>query len=101
MLGAALSMLAIASSAHESVTVRQFALTTSEGQSIFHKDFDRRQLADVSDNLKLAFHAVGEKFQFEFKPSSVFADDATVKMTGNVRIYMQCSMYALAHTFPK
>ena len=87
MLAAALYILGIAHKPDESITVRSFTLLTSNGENVFHDDFDRRRLADNSDSsLALKFHAVEQQFEFKFQRShSIFAPGSTVEITGNVR----------------
>ena len=79
--------LAIADKTGDSITVRSFTLLTSTGESVFHKDFDRRRLATNSDaSLALKFKAVQQQFEFKFQRThSIFAPDAIIEMTGNVR----------------
>lgn len=90
MLATSLYILTIAHVPDESIRLRTFSLVNTKGQSVFHKDFDRRRLADTHDHLALKFHAEEKEFEFELQRSrSILAPDATIKLTGNVRNYQQ------------
>ena len=93
MLATALYILAIGSrigcDPQEPITLREFSLATTNGDNVFHEEFDRRRLADASHRLALKFHAFEKQFEFEFVRNSVFAPNGVVRMTGHVREHFQ------------
>ena len=85
MLVTALYILTIGCDPPEPITLREFSLATTNGDNVFHEEFDRRRLTDASHRLALKFHAFEQQFEFEFLRYSVFAPDGVVRMTGHVR----------------
>ena len=96
MLVAALHTFAIACTPPEPISLREFSLATSNGENVFHEEFDRRRLTDSSNRLALKFDAVEQQFEFEFERGSVFAPGAIVRMTGHVRGHFGCTFFCQA-----
>ena len=91
MLVAAIHILGFIANSPDSITVRKFSLVTAKGESVLHTDFDRRRLRDNTvSKISLKFNAENEQFEFKFdRRYPIFAPGATIKMTGDVREYIQ------------
>ena len=72
------------------ITVRNFSLITDNGESVLQPGFDRRRLRDsiASQRLTLKFNALEKNFVFHLQKSHpIFAPDATIKLSGRVRLH--------------
>ena len=90
-----LHVLGLTATFPDSVTVRNFSFVTDEGDNVLAPNFDRRRLSDrfaasssLARRLTLKFSAAEHHFEFEFHKSyPIFADDATVRIVGQVCSY--------------
>ena len=72
------------------IKVRNFSLITEKGENVLQPGFDRRRLRDsiASQRLTLKLNALEKNFVFHLQKSHpIFAPDATIKLSGRVRLH--------------